>query len=288
MPLLQMLGLLIPYVEFGKQRDARDGQGYSGGTVDCNVIMMGKGGGGKGLGRMVAGEEELGRMKRGKEGGEERQRTWIKTQREAAQEGEEEDVLVEEEMAALRSALKASRVGKTGDDDDSNDDGGKGSVVKDLKAHDALKGVGVEELARQINALHHKEEEQQHACAGRTVISYLNTVRFNRYQAPSVNTLCQIICCKPLHPSLLPSLPPSRSSPGPGHPRLLQRFKCPPLSSLNLSIFSFTSSYPRPPFPAPSSILPPLDNAEAFGCAGLGNAGDYLHNVHNDGRCFRM
>ncbi len=184
MTLTQLLGRAIPYVEVGRKEKAGvfavEMEDDAAGRVDCNVIMKGHGGGFRMLGGIGGVEEEWVERKGKGSSGSGGEHRWMK--------GDGGLLLLKEEeergMNAIRSALKASRRSNSnaanadGDDDDSREE-----KIREAEAREALKGVGVEELTRRMNALHaeqQQQQQQQHASTGINAISYLNTMRFNR------------------------------------------------------------------------------------------------------------
>ncbi len=181
---LQLLGKAIPYTDAARANgfEEEEGDAEERGSVDCNVIMMGYGrqrgrltetfskrdwesfgGGGGGVGEEGRGG---GRESCGSGNGEE---AWLSGGGEGADGG----------MAALRCALQGSRSKQGHAVSDVVGDDGDCDGVAELEAHDELVGVGIEELTRRMNALHaaQQQQQQQHAPAGVSVLSYLDTMR---------------------------------------------------------------------------------------------------------------
>ena len=178
---LQLLGHAIPYADAAKARtfEEETRTAEERGSVSCNVIMMGydrqrgrltetfskreweafgRGGGGGGGGSCGSGDGEDGAAE-----------AWLSGGGEGADSG----------IAALRCALQGSR-SKQGDgvSDVVVDDGDRDGEAE-LEVDDELVGLGIEELTRRMNALHaaEQQQQQQHACTGVSVLSYLDAMR---------------------------------------------------------------------------------------------------------------
>lgn len=173
----QRLGHANPFVEVGKSGRGGGGEGEEEKAVHCNVIMMGYGEAGRermrrsvmrGVGtELTAGEEE--------EKGQDRMVTGLEEEQQ------------EEGLGFLRSALKASRKHRGSGYDDYDDDDDKGDNCKDqticaAEAAEELKGLGVEELARRLSALHAAADglEQRPAASGIGTTAYFNSIRSSR------------------------------------------------------------------------------------------------------------
>jgi hypothetical protein len=165
--MMQQLGRGIPYVEATKL-SSRGGKVVGADeVVPCNVIVMGAGR--ERMGRELL--ESLEHVLREEENEEDGHNGIL-----ANREGEFDDG----DLNLLRTKLKASR--KHDDDDDDDDSKCNEENVCAEAAAEELRGLGIDELTRRINALHAASagQEQQVAASGREAAAYFNRVRRSR------------------------------------------------------------------------------------------------------------